>query len=414
METQDSTINEQSPESTDQPLSVADAMRQTMAEMKEREAKEERKEAKAQQIKTEQTKQVRRNDDQEQATQPKPEKKAEKPAENEEAKEDKQVKDEEKPSKDGDEDKEPDNVKNEQEKKTDKKADGEKRSIRAPSSWSAKAKDSFYDLPEHIQAEVLKREEDFHGGIKQYKEKAEYADKLQRVITPYEAQLRASGQNTEQVVQTMLDAAYRLSQGTPQQKAQYLMQIAQESGADLQSLIKHGNNNATTDNPNSTGQDSYIAQLEQRLRQLESHTTQQVTLSQEQQEQQITGTIEQFKNEADESGRPKHPFFEDVEQDMAAIITMARQSGRPTPTLSQAYDQAVWANPKTREAILLRQQKEAQAKKEAERTSKTEQAAKKTMYNVPRSAGVEFAKGAPSGDIRQTMRAVLNDISARD
>lgn len=400
MDTQDSTINEQSQESTDQPLSVAEAMRQTMAEMKEREEKGERKEAKPEQVKKD-----------EQVEKPQLEKKSAKPAEKKEPEED--IKEEE----EGKEAKEDKNDKQDkEEEKSEKKSDsnGEKKSIRAPSSWSAKAKDSFYDLPEHIQAEVLKREEDFHGGIKQYKEKAEYADKLQRVITPYEAQLRASGQNTEQVVQTMLDAAYRLSQGTPQQKAQYLMQIAQESGADLQSLIKHGNNNQTTDNSNSTGQDSYIAQLEQRLRQLESHTTQQVTLSQQQQEQQITGTIEQFKNEADESGRPKHPFFEDVEQDMAAIITMAQQNGRPTPTLSQAYDQAVWANPKTREAILLRQQKEAQAKKEAERTSKTEQAAKKTMYNVPRSPGVKFAKGAPSGDIRQTMRAVLNDISARD
>lgn len=420
MNTQDSTINEQAqpaPQEGQKPLSVADAMRQTMAEMKEREEKEERKAAKAEQAKQAKP-QV------EKQAKPEPVKQAEKTAEkrepeNEEENESRDVKSEGKTNKEAkndNDDKDADEVKEEKsdvEVKAEKKTEGEKRTIRAPSSWSAKAKDSFYDLPEHIQAEVLKREEDFHGGIKQYKERADYADRLQRVIMPYEAQLRASGQTPEQVVQTMLDASYRLSQGTPQQKAQYLFQIAQESGADLQSLIKYGNNTETTGNYASTEQNSYIAQLEQRLRQLEGYTTQQATLSQQQQEQQIYSSINQFKNETDEAGRPKHPFFEDVEQDMAAIITIARQNGRPTPTLSQAYEQAVWANPQTREALLLRQQKEAQAKLEAERNRKAEEAARKTQYNTSRSSGVQFAQGAPLGDMRQTMRAVLNDISAR-
>ena len=404
METQDSTINETNSQ-PEQNLSVADAMRQTMADMKEREAKEEKKAQKAEQVK----KEVK----QEPKTEVKPEEKVEvkqKEVKTEEKTEEKaeQPKEAKKEAKPEEEGKAEDSEKTEEseEPKTEKKA------IRAPSSWSAKAKDSFFDLPDHIKTEVLKREEDFHNGIKQYKEKSDYAEKLQRVIMPYEAHLRASNQNPEQVVQTMLDAAYRLGQGTPQQKAQYLLQIAKESGADLQSLVNSGNNAESTGNNHSNEQNAYVAQLEQRLRQLEGHTAQQATLSQQQEEQQIFGTIEQFKNEVDESGRPKHPFFENVESDMAALITIAKQQGRQAPTLSQAYEQAVWANPQTREALLLRQQKEAQAKREAEANRKAEEAAKKTHFNVPRT-NVEFSQSAPTGDIRQTMRAALNDMKAR-
>lgn len=390
MQTDDSTINSEQPqEQEQQPTSIAEAMRQTMDDIKKREAKEEKK-----------------------AQQPK-EAKKEKESPKSEPNETKQAKEEPKAEEAEKTEGKPEETKKSASEKAETKPNEEKKTIRAPSSWSAKAKDTFYELPDHIKQEVLKREEDFHSGIKQYKEKSDYAEKIQKIIQPYEPALRASGQNTEQVIQTLLDASYRLSQGTPQQKAQYLLQVAQESGADLQSLINSGDNNQNTGDNYSAEQSKYIQQLEQRLNYLEGHTKQQATLSMQKQEQQITSQIEQFKNAVDDAGMPKHPYFENVESDMAALITIAKQQGRPAPTLSEAYEQAVWVNPQTREALLLKQQKESQARKEAEASRKAQEAARKTHTNVRTTPSVEFTPNAPMGDIRQTMRAALNDIKAR-
>lgn len=417
MQTNDSTIN------SEQPVNIADAMRQTMDDIKQREEKEEKREAKQAEKKAVKLSQK----DETNETKPSKEaseQKSSKEVKSEQTKQDDEPnKTETKTSKEKEEntteasDKTQDKTKDEdkveaKEEHKDEKTEP-KKTVRAPSSWSAKAKDSFYELPEHIQQEVLKREEDFHSGIKQYKEKADFSEKIQRIIQPYEPALRASGQNTEQVIQILLDASYRLSQGTPQQKAQYLLQVAQESGADLQSLLNHANNTQNTGQNTST-QDNYVRQLEQRLAQLEGNYQQQATLSQQQQEQQVLSEIESFKNAVDESGRPKHPYFENVENDMAALITMAKQQGRPVPTLSQAYEQAVWANTQTREALLLKQQKEAQARKEAEASRKAEEAERKIHSNVRTRQNVDFDPNAPMGDIRDTMRAKMRDLNARN
>lgn len=282
-----------------------------------------------------------------------------------------------------------------------------KSAIRAPSSWSAKAKAAFYDLPDYIQSEVEKREADFHNGIAKYKEAADYGTRLQKVIAPYEAQLRANGQQAEQVVGTMLNAAYKLSQGTPQQKAQFIKQIALESGADLQSLVSSGDN--TTNEPKS----EYVQQLEQRLAQIEGFTQNQATLAKQNEAAQIQTKITAFENALTDDGKPKHPFFKDVEQDMATLITMAKQQGRQL-SLEDAYEQAVWARPDTRNAILtVQQQKKAQVQKQSQ-AQKTAKAKKIASVNVKTTPSTQRASTQePLGSLDDTLRKTMERIQSR-
>jgi hypothetical protein len=283
----------------------------------------------------------------------------------------------------------------------------QKSAIRAPSSWSAKAKAAFYDLPDHIQSEVEKREADFHNGIAKYKEAADYGTKLQKVIAPYEAQLRANGQQADQVVGTMLNAAYKLSQGTPQQKAQFIKQIAMESGADLQSLVSSGDN--TTNEPKS----EYVQQLEQRLAQIEGFTQNQATLAKQKEKERVDKLIYNFRNTLNEDKTPKYPFFDDVEGDMAVLINMAKQQGRQL-SLEDAYERAVRANPATYEVIRATEQKRVDEKRRQEQAKKTAKAKKIASVNVKTTPSTQRASTQePLGSLDDTLRKTMERIQSR-
>ena len=109
----------------------------------------------------------------------------------------------------------------------------ETQSKRPPSTWSAKGKASFSKLPKHIQDEIIKREADIGKGISMYKQAANYGRSIGEAIKPYEAMIRSENSDPIKTVQSLLNTAYRLRSGTPQQRGQLVMQIAQQYGADL-------------------------------------------------------------------------------------------------------------------------------------------------------------------------------------
>lgn len=276
--------------------------------------------------------------------------------------------------------------------------------IRPPASWTAKAKADFYDLPDHIQNEVIKRESDFHTGISKYKVDAEFGNKLKSVIQPYEPILRAKGAVVENVVAEMLNASYQLSQGTPQDKARFLLQIARDSGADLQSLVNSG------DNRPAEPQNDYVHRLEQRLAQLEGFTQNQIKSVQQREAVEVQQTVQQFAAEKDQSGRPKYQFFDDVRSDMADLIEVAERSGRKL-NLLEAYEMAVWQRPDTREAMLSLQQKEIASKLNQEKALKTAQAKRRSSANVKTTGSIKAQEALePIGSIEDTMRATLARI----
>lgn len=261
---------------------------------------------------------------------------------------------------------------------------------RPPSSWSAEGKTKFATLDPAIQKEVLKREEDFHRGIEQYKAKAVFADNLYRELAPYEAMIRSEGATPEMAVRNLFSAAYTLRTGTPQQKAQLLSQVAQMYGVEMPQ--------AGEEYP---AIDPTVAQLQQRIAQFEQAMQQ----GQQQQEvattQTLSNEIEQFKAD------PQNIFFENVRQDMAALI----QAGRAT-NLKEAYDMAIWARPDVREQILARQSREAEEKRLAEATKAAVAAKKSAPVNV-RPKGV-FAPAANAGKTMfDTMSSVYDDIQSR-
>lgn len=291
----------------------------------------------------------------------------------------------------------------EQKEETETKPDNEtqKEVLTAPSSWTAKAKAKFDALPDEVKAEVHKRESDFFKGIEGYKADAEVGQRMQKVLSPYEPLMRAKGIQSEQVVGDMLNAAYRLSQGTPQDKASFLAEIAQQYGADLQSLITTGYNDSE-----NTGKTEYVTKLEQEVNQLKQYLQNQEQTAQQREVQEATQSVESFKNTM-ENGKPKYPFFDNVRQTMGVLV----QASGGKLSLEDAYEQAVMANPETRAIVLESQQAERKAKEEAERAKAAAQARKKASVNV-RTGGKQVINSKPNvGTLDETISAIFDDLS---
>lgn len=273
---------------------------------------------------------------------------------------------------------------------------------RPPSSWSAKGKAEFAKLPSHIQDEVLKRESDFHNGIQQYKEKAEQADRIGNVIRPYEAIIRASNSTPEKAIANLMDTAYRLNTGTPEQKAQTLMQVAQQYNIDLNSLTQQKDERP-----------AYVRQLEQQLAQLQGSIQSQQQYAQQQTAQEAQGSIEQFRNETDENGSPKHLYFDDVREDMADRIDAAARQGRQL-SLQDAYDAAIWARADIRETLMTAKQQEDELKRKQAQAQKARDAKRKAQVNITPTGNHAKTSTKANGSIEDTMRETMAQLKERD
>lgn len=279
----------------------------------------------------------------------------------------------------------------------------ERQAKHPPSSWSAKAKGEFTKLPDHIQDEVLKREDDFHKGLEQYKQSAQMGDRMNQIIQPYQPYLRSKGATPEQTVASMLQTAYTLENASAQDKPKLLAQVAQKFGVDLSQLNSQQNEQQV---------DPYVQQLEQRVNQFEQYLQNQASTAQQQSMSEAHSEIDAFRNEVDESGNIKHLYFDDVRDDMANMIEASEKSGKKL-SLQDAYDAAVWARPDIRENLLAEQQRQADEKRRQEQARKAEEAKKRGSVNVSTTGTYNNAETSPPGSIEDTLRQKYEEIQSR-
>lgn len=232
-----------------------------------------------------------------------------------------------------------------------------------------------------LQQALLRRSEEMHKGLEQYRGAAQFAQKIAQAFQPYEHTLQQLGVSHEVAVSRLLEADNTLRYGSPEQKAHALASLAYQYGIDI------GQVQATP------APDPQVHALQSELNQLRGIINDFQRTQQEREQGTLNSEIAKFAE-----GRE---HFEQVREDMAALL----QAGR-AKDLSDAYEQAVWANPQTRAAMLAKQQAEVAAKVEAER--KAQEAKKANAVNVPRRGSVPA--GAPTGTMDDTIRATAQRL----
>jgi hypothetical protein len=261
--------------------------------------------------------------------------------------------------------------------------------LEPPKSWRPEAIAEWATLKPSVQAEVLKREEDFFKGIEGYKAEAAVGRDVKQVLAPYMQTLNHYGINPMAQIQSLMQAHHTLALGTVEQKTAMVKKLIADYKIPVDKL---------------TGDASYVDPEVQSLRsdldsvRVQNEAVQNQLLQQRQGE--IRKQLDSF------AADPKNVYFNDVANDMAVLL----KSG-VAETLEDAYQRAIWVNPITRAKEVSRQQAEtdaARVKAEQERLAK----AKKATAANTRSAA-RGDTGESKGSMDDTMAATLREIRER-
>lgn len=258
----------------------------------------------------------------------------------------------------------------------------------APKSWGKDYHEDWAALTPRQQEYIEKREKDFLDGTEGYRADAGFAKQLREVVAPYKAMLQAQGINETQAIQYLLNAQYRLTSGTPEERKAAWSEIGKTVG-----LIEEAAS------PNLNEQNPELLALKSKLERVESALTQ---------TQQRELAHARAKADADVNtfaADPAHPYVDEVANDMAPWIERGL-------SLKDAYEKAVWANPTTRAKELARIQTEADLRKTEKARAEGEAAKRATAVNV-RGSESRKAPTEPKGSMEDTIRATFAKIKAR-
>lgn len=262
----------------------------------------------------------------------------------------------------------------------------------APNTWTPAAKAKWKELPPEIQAEVAKREAEVEKGFTRLDEERTVGKSFKEVVSPYLSMIQSEGSTPIVAVQSLLNTAYKLRQGTPQQKGQLIMELAQTFGAELPKVSQS--------QPHA---DPQLQAIQQELATLKNERQRDLT-SREQQEQAVTQSeIDTF------ASNPEHVHFETVKAYMASLLKSGlTKGGSYKEHLKDAYDQAVWMRPDIRSTLLEQQTAEKEAKRVADAKEKAEKA-RKASVSISGSPGATAPSKANHEDrsLREELEANL-------
>jgi hypothetical protein len=256
-----------------------------------------------------------------------------------------------------------------------------------PKTWSKEGQAAWATLSPVAQAEVRKREEDFHRGIEVYKADAADGKAFQQLLTPYEHILKHYNINPFPLMSGLMEAHHNLATGTPEQKVAMFRKLAQDYGVNLETAAAP-----------APYEDPAVIALREQNQRLQSQLGQ----TAEQARAAFQATLEQQLDafEAD----PKHVHFKDVGHDMVPFINAGL-------SLEAAYEKAIWANPKTRALENARLTAEANAKAakdEADRVAAAKRAAGANVRTSAKSGSATAPLGSMDDTMAETLAAIRN------
>ena len=208
---------------------------------------------------------------------------------------------------------------------------------------------------------------------------------MRDVMSPYSNMLKSNGIDESAMVGNLMNAHYRLSTSDQQGRDALMRQFAQSYGVNL--------DGAPTE-PNTE-----ITALTNRLAQMESHVTASHERTLQDARARTESDVEKF------AADPEHPFFDEVSEQIVKLIN----SGS---SLEDAYKDAIWLNPVTRQKEIARTSKEAADKASTETKAEVEKARKAKAANV-RGRDTNKTPTESLGTMEDTMRAKFREINSR-
>lgn len=268
--------------------------------------------------------------------------------------------------------------------------------IEPPSNWPAGEKQWFKALPPQMQQAYMARAQhmvaDYTRKTQALAQRGRQIESLERVIAPHVQNWRLNGMHPDQAIGQLIE----LSDFASRDPKGFIQYFSKLRGVDLQSF----NQEQEYIDPQVAALQRPVAEVQAQLNQLRQHLQQ----SQIQQQQQAysaafnstNAALDDIAQQADETGRPLYPFFNEVEGDMAALI----ESGYAR-SIPEAYSKAVKLNDQVRAKIAARSRQEQNARMR-EQTQRARRAAS-SLTGASNASNGAYSNGDMS--LRDTLNA---------
>lgn len=256
--------------------------------------------------------------------------------------------------------------------------------LEAPGQWSKEGREIFKSLDSDVQAAILAEAKRGEALItrksQELSESVKRWDALQGVLNPYKPEFGSAGLDEVGAVQRLLQIHDNLKRD-PTSTVQWL---AKQYGADLPAA-------------QAEDQDEYaspeVSALKQQIDQQNKAIQHLMATQQQAQTQGVKSILDAFYHATDADGNPKHPYANDLTEDMTKMLTSGMASD-----LETAYDKA----------LKLRPELTAEQEKAKVLSAKRDEALKKARAaaDAKRRAAASGAKGGagPANKGRMTMQ----------
>jgi hypothetical protein len=216
-----------------------------------------------------------------------------------------------------------------------------------PASWKKDYHDVWMTADPKMREYAWQREEQMRKGVEPLLSKAQFADAMNQALEPYLPTIQGLGLKPEQAVAALAQADYTLRTAPPDQRYQYLVNLAAQYGINLNATGQTGQQPQTTVDP-------LVWQLQNELNNVRGEVMGWKQQQEMVENQTLLSEINSFAEKAD--------YFEEARPKMISLL----QTGE-AQTLEDAYDQAIWSNKELRQKMLESQQASQAAKVVAEK-----------------------------------------------
>jgi len=270
--------------------------------------------------------------------------------------------------------------------------------LEAPKHWAKEFKERFEKLDPNGQHLFMSRYKDLEAdytkktqNLAQYRKRNEALDEI---YGPYKDDFQRAGMDEVAATRQLL-AAHKYLKEDPKQALKWL---ANSYGVDLGEV--------TGDAPQDDEYtDPQIKSLQQQVAQLSGFIQNQQRTQQQNQVESTQSIIDQFAQAKDEQGNIKHPHFESLRDTMGVFINSGKAKD-----LDQAYEMAIYSDPKLR-AEMIQEQVRAEQKKKV--TTNAVKNAKKVQRSQVKGSATPASPGLPSGmSIKDTIDLTLKQLGA--
>ena len=238
--------------------------------------------------------------------------------------------------------------------------------MKPPASWKKDYHEVWMSADPKMREYAWQREEQMRKGVEPLLSKAQFADAMNQALEPYLPTIQGLGLKPEQAVAALAQADYMLRTAPPDQRYQYLVNLAAQYGINLNATGQAGQQPQTTVDP-------LVWQLQNELNNVRGEVMGWKQQQEMAENQTLLSEINSFADKAE--------HFEEARPTMIQLL----QSG-VAETLEDAYDRAIRLN----EDLFNRVQSARQAEVTAKQAQEKNRAAK-----AARAAAVSVRGSTP-------------------